>query len=150
MAHLNVFWHLNIQQNMAHFTPCKTITREKTTKLFIGHVFRYHGLLKNIISTYELQIASKFGKGFLNYWAWRWSYCQPSTLKWMDKLGVNQSSLGIILALHNQLYQDNWSNLLATTEFAYNNIVFTPFFANHGLHHKFSHPRCEQHCESYN
>jgi hypothetical protein len=29
---------------MAHFIPCnKTITREVTTKLFIDHIYRYHG-----------------------------------------------------------------------------------------------------------
>jgi len=36
---------------MVHFIPCnKSITGEKTTKLFLDHVFHYHGLLENIVS----------------------------------------------------------------------------------------------------
>jgi hypothetical protein len=40
---------------MAHFIPCaKTITSEGTTKLFLDHVFGYHGLPKDIISDHGL------------------------------------------------------------------------------------------------
>jgi hypothetical protein len=37
-------------KKMIHFIPCaKTITNETKTKLFFDHVFRYHGLPKDII-----------------------------------------------------------------------------------------------------
>jgi hypothetical protein len=46
---------------MAHFIPCnKSIIGEKTTKLFLDHVFRYHRLLENIVSDHGPQFASKF------------------------------------------------------------------------------------------
>jgi len=48
---------------MVHFIPCtKTITNKRTTKLFLDYVFRYHGLLKDIIFDCEPQFASKFWK----------------------------------------------------------------------------------------
>jgi hypothetical protein len=47
--------------NMIHFIPCtKTIIGEITTKLFIDHVFWYHGFLEDIIFYYGPQFASKF------------------------------------------------------------------------------------------
>jgi hypothetical protein len=46
---------------MVHFISCiKTIIGEGTTKLFLDHVFWYHGLPKNIISNRGPQFASKF------------------------------------------------------------------------------------------
>jgi hypothetical protein len=48
---------------MVHFTPCnKSITGEKTTKLFLDHVFHYHGLLENIVFNFGPQFAPKFWK----------------------------------------------------------------------------------------
>jgi hypothetical protein len=47
--------------NMVNFIPCtKTIIGGKTTKLFLDHVFQYHGLLENIIFNHGLQFVSKF------------------------------------------------------------------------------------------
>jgi hypothetical protein len=46
---------------MAHFIPCnKSLTGEKTIKLFLDHVFRYHGFSKDIIFNRAPQFASKF------------------------------------------------------------------------------------------
>jgi hypothetical protein len=46
---------------MVHFIPCiKTIIGEGTTKLFLDHVFQYHGHPKDIISDHGPQFASKF------------------------------------------------------------------------------------------
>jgi hypothetical protein len=48
---------------MAHFIPCnKSITNGKTTKLFLDHVFYYHGLHENIVSNHEPRFAFKFWK----------------------------------------------------------------------------------------
>jgi len=48
---------------MADFIPCnKSIIGEKTIKLFLDHVFRYHGLLENIVFYCGRQFASKFWK----------------------------------------------------------------------------------------
>jgi hypothetical protein len=46
---------------MAHFIPCnKSITSKKTAKLFIDHVFHYHGFPKDIVFDRGPQFASKF------------------------------------------------------------------------------------------
>jgi hypothetical protein len=38
---------------MTRFTPCnKSIIGKKTTKLFLNHVFRYHGFFENIVFYY--------------------------------------------------------------------------------------------------
>jgi hypothetical protein len=48
---------------MAHIIPyTKTITSKRTTKLFLDHVFQYHGLPKDIIIDCEPQFAFKFRK----------------------------------------------------------------------------------------
>jgi hypothetical protein len=48
---------------MAHIILCtKIINSEGTTKLFIDHVFQYHGFFKDIISDCGLKFASKFWK----------------------------------------------------------------------------------------
>jgi hypothetical protein len=50
-------------KKMAHFIPCnKLIIGEKLTKLFLDHVFWYHGLPKYIIFDHGFQFASKFWK----------------------------------------------------------------------------------------
>ncbi|GGV51938.1 hypothetical protein GCM10010495_81710 [Kitasatospora herbaricolor] len=46
---------------MAHFGLCtKSITDEKTAKLFIDNIYRYHGLPKDIISDKGTQFMSRF------------------------------------------------------------------------------------------
>jgi hypothetical protein len=51
---------------MVHFIPCnKSIIVKKTTKLFLDHVFCYHGLLENNIFYRGPQFAYKF---------WNWLF----------------------------------------------------------------------------
>ena len=46
---------------MAHFVPCKKIiTGEDTAKLFIDNIYRYHGLLDDIVSDRGHEFVSKF------------------------------------------------------------------------------------------
>jgi hypothetical protein len=46
---------------MVHFIPCnKTIISKKIAKLFLDHVFQYHGLLEDIVFNRGPQFASKF------------------------------------------------------------------------------------------
>ena len=46
---------------MVHFVPCKkTIIGEDTAKLFIDNIYRYHGLLDDIVSDRGPQFVSKF------------------------------------------------------------------------------------------
>jgi hypothetical protein len=46
---------------MAHFVPCKkTITGEEIARFFVDNVYRYRGLLDDIISDRGPQFVSKF------------------------------------------------------------------------------------------
>ncbi len=54
---------VNRLTKMVDFIPCnKPIIGEKTIKLFLDHVFRYHGLLENMVFYRGRQFASKFWK----------------------------------------------------------------------------------------
>ncbi len=79
---------------MVHFIPCKkTIIGKKTTNLFLDHVFQNHYLPKDIFLIVDLCI---------QVWIIR---CESENFNlmppngWTNKKG--QSSLGIVLALHN-------------------------------------------------
>jgi hypothetical protein len=49
--------------SMDHFIPCtKKIICKRIAKLFLDHVFRYQGILENIIFDHRLQFESKFWK----------------------------------------------------------------------------------------
>ncbi len=128
---------------MAHFILYKkSIIGQKTTKLFLDHVFHYHGFLENIVSNHGPQFASKF---------WKWLFkllgvkvksslvFHPQTNGQME--WVNQV-LEEYLQCTTNYHQDNWLDLLYVAKFSYNNMMHlvmqqTPFFANHGLHLKF-------------
>jgi hypothetical protein len=46
---------------MAHFIPTKeSATTKETGKLFFTHVFKYHGLPKDIVSNRDPKFTSKF------------------------------------------------------------------------------------------
>ncbi|GGV54166.1 hypothetical protein GCM10010495_82420 [Kitasatospora herbaricolor] len=50
---------------MAYFVPCtKFITSEEIAKLFLDNIYRYHGLLKDIISDRRTQFVSRFWRTF--------------------------------------------------------------------------------------
>jgi hypothetical protein len=46
---------------MAHFAPTSSnVTVEQTADLYLRHVFKNHGLPKDIVSNWEIQFVSKF------------------------------------------------------------------------------------------
>jgi hypothetical protein len=46
---------------MVHFMPCnKTVTGEETARFFMDNIYKYHGLLDDIISDRGSQFTSKF------------------------------------------------------------------------------------------
>jgi hypothetical protein len=53
---------------MVHFISCtKRIIGEGTTKLFLDHVFPYHGLFEDIFSNYGLSLHPSFGSDYLSF-----------------------------------------------------------------------------------
>lgn len=123
---------------MAHFSPCtKTITAQGTAKLYIDRVLRHHGIPESIISDRGTQFKSEFWKEFwtqLNVPTSMSTSYHPETDGQTERVnaGINQYIRTFCAYL-----QDDWVDLLATCEFAYNNSIHsaigvTPFYANTG------------------
>ena len=123
---------------MAHFIPCtKDVTSEQTALLVFQNVIRLHGLPDNIISDRGTQFASRFWSrlfGLLGTDINLSSAFHPQTDGQSER--VNQV-LEQYLHCTINYQQDNWTDLLPTAEFAYNNAThastkMTPFYANYG------------------
>jgi hypothetical protein len=125
---------------MTHFIPYnKTITKERTAKLFIDHIYRYHGQPEDIVFDWGPQFISKFWKGFfeiLRVKVNRSSGYHTESDGQTER--VNQILEQYLRCMINH-QQDNWTDLLPLAEFAYNNTLHSsskqiPFFSNYGCH----------------
>jgi hypothetical protein len=125
---------------MAHFCPTTTnVTAEESAKLYIKHVFKYHGLPNDIITDRGPQFTSAFTTKLLKLCD---IHGNKSTAFHPQSDGqterVNQT-LEQYLRIFCDYQQDNWHELLPLAEFTYNNAKhsstqLSPFFANYGYH----------------
>ena len=129
---------------MAHFAPCaKTISGDETTTLFLKEVVRLHGLPDDITSDRGPQFVSNFWRQLLQTFGTSLNLSSahhPQTNGQTER--VNQI-LEQYLRCSLSYQQEDWVHLLPMAEFAYNNSLHgstgvTPFFANYGLHPRFS------------
>lgn len=125
---------------MAHFIPCaKAVSASKTVSLFMDHIFRLHGLPKEIVSDRGPQFVSRFWKHLFTACGTKISLSSayhPQSDGQTER--VNQI-LEQYLRCFVDYDQRNWSHLLAHAEFAYNNArhsstKVSPFYANYGFH----------------
>lgn len=125
---------------MAHFIPCQeSISAAYTAKLYLLHVFRFHGLPDDIISDRGPQFRSGFWKTLWQQFAVSpklSSAFHPQTDGQTER--TNQT-LEQYLRCYANDRQDNWAQLLQFAEFAYNNSVHsatqvTPFYLLYGFH----------------
>jgi len=129
---------------MAHYIPCRTdLNTEGFAKLFIDNIFRLHGLPTSIISNRGSIFTSKF---------WKWIAIKlqiKRDLSTVFHLQTDSQTERINAILEQYLHcycnynQDNWCELLAIAEFAYNNTKSsttgaTPFLSNYGGHPRFN------------
>ena len=120
----SIFVVVDCFTKMAHFTSCnKIVTDEEIVRLFINNIYKYHGVPNDIISDRGTQFTSKF---------------------WQSLFKILQVEIKLSLAYHLQTnrqtekinevleqysrctinyHQDNWVDLLALVEFAYNNTI---------------------------
>lgn len=123
-----------------HIAPCKeTVTAEQSAKLFLQHVFRYHGMPKRLVSDRDPRFTSHF---------WKELFCllgtdlAMSTAAHPETDGQTERVNRVVEDILRSLCDEDpkgWSNLLVFVEFAINNSThsstgLTPFFAN-GLRH---------------
>lgn len=127
---------------MAHMTSCKkAITAEQTAKLFIDRVARHHGTPEEIISDRGSQFSSEF---WTEFWSMLGTGVKLSSSYHPETDGQTERVNGVInqyVRCYCTYLQDNWVELLATCEFAYNNTIHTstgvtPFMANTGMNPK--------------
>jgi hypothetical protein len=126
--------------NQAIFIPChNNIDTPELVRLFVLHVFSKHGVLEHITCNWGLEFISHFFPALgaalkinLHYTS---SY-HPEANGGSERLNL---TLETYLRMYCSYKQDNWADLLAIAEFAYNNSLhettrFTPFFVNKGYH----------------
>jgi hypothetical protein len=60
---------VNCFTKMVHFIPCdKSIINDKTTNLFLNHVFHYHGFLTYIFLIVDFSLHPSFGSDSSSYY----------------------------------------------------------------------------------
>jgi hypothetical protein len=129
---------VDVLTKMAHFVACKTTcTAEQAADLFNQHVFKYHGLPEVMLHDRGVQFTSNFWKHF-------YSLCgvsQANSTAYHPQTDGQTERVNRVLEDYLRHYvspvQDNWVNMLAFAEFAYNNayhesIKTTPFRLNYG------------------
>ena len=131
------------------FIPAhNTITSADLTHLFILHVFSKHSVPSHIISDRDLEFVSNFFQSLdtaLDMWLHFTSDYYPEGDRQTECM---DQTLKQYLCIYCNYQQDNWSELLSLTEFAYNNAPSATtsvslFFANKGYHlNIIVHPKC--------
>jgi len=108
---------------MAHFIPIKEkATAQKTRRLFFTHVFKHHGLPKDIVSDRDPKFTSKF-------WQALWK-CMGLELKMSTTFRpqTDGQTKRVILVIQQFLRnyvavdQQDWVDHLELAEFCYNNL----------------------------
>jgi hypothetical protein len=120
----SIFVVVNRLIKMAHFMPCnKMITSEETERFFIDNIYKYHGLLDNIIFDHGSQFTLKFWHPLFKILKVKIkssSVYHPQTDGQPERINqVLEQYLHCTINYH----QDNWTKLLPLTEFAYNNTI---------------------------
>jgi hypothetical protein len=122
----------------AHFIPCNTTcTSEDVAHLFFNHVWKHHGLPTKIISDRDSKFTAKF-------WSTLWNLLGTKiamSTAFSPQTDGQTERLNRTLEEYLRAYVDpianNWSQLLAPAEFAYNSsyhtsIKSTPFLVDCG------------------
>ena len=110
----------------AHFIPVrKKITVDQMAKLFLHHIFKYHGMPTSIISDRDPRMTSLFWRGLFDN--------MGTTLKFSSAYhpqtdGQSEEANSTVLDLLKCYVSDHktqWEKYLPLVEYAYNNTVHT-------------------------
>src|SRR3954462_3008562 len=123
---------------MTPFVPTKTTaSAPETARLFFDNVFRLHGLPKSIISDRDAKFTSKFWKTLFQTLGTKLAMSTAFHPQTDGQTERANRTLEDMLRAFTNYQQDNWDQLLSTTEFAWNNAPnastgMTPFHINQG------------------
>ena len=125
---------------MAHFIPCVTkCTGEQVAKMLWDHVFKYHGLPRQIVADRDVRWTSEFWTALGTYMGTQLALStafHPQTDGQTERMN---RVLEETLRHYVDPTQLDWDDNLAAAEFAINNATSgttgnTPFFLNTGYH----------------
>ena len=125
---------------MAHFAPCtKETTALDTAKLFIDHVYKLHGLPREIISDRDSRFTSNFWRELIRLLGTSHKLSSAFHPETDGQTERTNRILEEYLRHYVGPTQDDWDQHLSLAEFAYNNsyqesVKATPFFLNYGRH----------------
>jgi hypothetical protein len=129
---------------MAHFIPCKgNITAKALVFMFIKHIFRLHGLPKDIVSDRGSLFTSNFRKYLLSLLNIKPNMSTTFHPQTDGQTECTNSILEQYLRLYLNYQQDDWISLLPLAEFSYNNSIqssnrHSPFMTNYGFYPRFT------------
>jgi chemotaxis protein CheY-P-specific phosphatase CheC len=129
---------------MAHFIPChKSTDAPEFANMYLTHIIRLHGISESIVSDRGSIFTSHFWTSLSSLMGLKRKLStafHPQTDGQTERM--NQT-LEQYLRIYCNYQQDDWSNLLALTEFSYNNSLqastgFSPFYTNYGYNPTFT------------
>ena len=123
---------------MVHFAPTRTdVSAKGVAQLFFEHVFRLHGLPKDIVSDMDAWLTSRFWKALMSLLGTRLSMSSAFHPESDGQTERVNRTLEQMLRMFVSPAQDDWDVLLPAVEFACNSAVHdstgeTPFVLNYG------------------
>jgi len=116
-----------------------TIMSADLAHLFVLHVFSKHGVPSHVISNRDLEFMSNFFRSLGTTLDMQLHFTSGYYPKGDRQTECMNQTLEQYLCVYCNYQQDNWSELLPLTEFAYNNAPsattsVSPFFTNKGYH----------------
>ena len=141
---------VNRLTKQAIFIPAyDTITSADLARLFVLHVFSKHGIPSYVTSDRGSEFVSNFFRSLGTALDMQLHFTLGYHPEGDGQTERTNQTLKQYLCVYCNYQQDNWSDLLPLTEFAYNNALsattgVSPFFANKGYHLNITiHPECD-------
>jgi len=125
-----------------------TITSVDLARLFVLHVFSKYSIPSHVISDRGSEFVSNFFQSLGTAFDMQLHFTSGYYPEGDRQTEHMNQTLEQYLRVYCNYQQDNWSELLSLTEFAYNNALsattgVSPFFANKGYHPNTTvHPEC--------
>ena len=123
---------------MAHFIPTNTrATAEDLAQLHLRHIWKHHGIPRIHNTDRGTLFTAKYTKRFFKALGIDQRFSTPYHPQTQGQVENNNKWIETYIRMFCNHQQNNWSELLHTAEFAYNNhhhpsISMSPFRANVG------------------
>lgn len=129
---------------MKHFIPCTdATTARELAKLYLHHVWKYHGFPTSIVSDRGPQFISEFWRELCKLLGIELCLSTPYHPETDGQSENTNKEMEVYLRNYVNYYQDDWVNWLPAAEFAANantssSLSVSPFFAAYGYEPRLS------------